>query len=42
MLFIFCNFTFSLSFSSIVISACSCLSTSFLKSLLGSRTEDGG
>ena len=41
MLFIYCNLKFSISFSFIVISACSCLSTSFLKSKSASRIEEG-
>ena len=41
MLFTSCNFKFSVSSSFIVISACSSLSTSFLKSTSGSRIEDG-
>ena len=37
----YCNFRFSVSSSFIVISACSNLSTSFLKSKSGSRIEEG-
>ena len=41
MLFTFCSFQFSVSSSFIVISACSSLSTSFLKSKSGYRIEEG-
>ena len=41
MLFTFCSFKFSVSSNFIVISACSSLSTSFLKSKSGSRIEEG-
>ena len=41
MLFTYCNFKFSVSSSFIVISACCSLSTSFVKSISGSRIEDG-
>ena len=41
MLLTFCIFRFSVSSNFIVISACSSLSTSFLKSKPGSRIEDG-
>ena len=41
MLFTYCNFKFSVSSSFIVISDCSSLSTSFQKSVSGSRFEDG-
>ena len=37
----YCNFIFSVSSTFIVISACSSLSTSFRKSISGSRIEDG-
>ena len=37
----YCNFRFSVSSSFIVISACFSLSTSFRKSRLGSRIEEG-
>ena len=41
MLFTYCNFKFSVSSNFIVISACSSLFTSFLKSKSGSRIEEG-
>ena len=41
MFFTYYNFIFSVSSSFIVISACSSLITSFLKSISGSRIEDG-
>ena len=41
MLFTCCSFRFSVSSSFIVTSACSSLSTSFLKSKHGSRIEEG-
>ena len=41
MLLTYCNLKFSVSSSFIIISACSCLSTSFRKSISGSRNEDG-
>ena len=41
MLFTFYNFKFSVSSNFTVISACSILSTSFLKSISGSQIEDG-
>ena len=41
MFFTYCNFKFSVSSNFIVISACSSLSTSFLKSKSGSRVEEG-
>ena len=41
MLLTYCNFKCSVSSSFIVISACSSLSTSFLKSKSGSRIEEG-
>ena len=41
MLFTYCSFNFSVSFIFVVISACSNLSTSFLKSNSGSRIEEG-
>ena len=37
----YCSFRFSVSSSFIVISACSSLSTNFLKSKSGSRIEEG-
>ena len=37
----YCSFRFSVSSNFIVISACSILSTSFLKSKSGSRIEEG-
>ena len=40
-LLIYCSLRFSVSSSFIVISACSSLSTSFLKSKSGSRIEEG-
>ena len=40
MLFTFCSFKFSVSSKFIVISACSSLFTSFLKSKSGSRNEE--
>ena len=40
-IFTYCNFKFSVSSNFIVISACSSLSTSFLKSKSGSRIEEG-
>ena len=40
MLFTYCNFKFAVSSNFIVISACSSLSTSFLKSKSGSRIEE--
>ena len=41
MLFTYSNFKFSVSYNFIVISACSNFSTSFRKSISGSRIEDG-
>ena len=41
MLFTYCNFRFSVTSSFIVISTCSSLSTSFLKSKSGSWMEEG-
>ena len=41
MLFTYCSFKFSVSSNFIVISICSSLSTSFLKSKFGSRIEEG-
>ena len=41
MLFTYCNLKFSVSSSFIMISACTCLSTSFQKSISGSPNEDG-
>ena len=42
MLFTYCNFKFSVFISNFIkISACSSLSTSFRKSISGSRIEDG-
>ena len=41
MLFTYCNFNFSVSSNFIVISACSSLSTSLLKSISRSQNEDG-
>ena len=41
MLFTNCNFKFSVSSNFIVISTSSSLSTSFLKSISGSRIKDG-
>ena len=41
MLFTYCNSEFSVSSSFIVIFASSSLSTYFLKSILGSRIDDG-
>ena len=41
MLFTYCSFNFSVYFNFVVISACSSLSTSFLKSNSGSRIEEG-
>ena len=41
MLFTYCDFKFSVSSSFILLSACSSLSTTFLKSILGFRNEDG-
>ena len=40
-LFTYCKFKFSVSSDFIVISACSSLSTSFRKSISGSRNDDG-
>ena len=40
-LFTYCSFKFSVSSNFTVISACSSLSTSFLKSKSGSRVEEG-
>ena len=41
MLLTYCNFRFSVSSNFLVISACSSLSTSFLKSKSKSRVEEG-
>ena len=41
MLFTYYNFKFSVSSNFIVILVCSSLSTSFLKSISGSRSKDG-
>ena len=41
MLFAYCSFKFSVSSNVIMISACSSLSTNFLKSKSGSRIEEG-
>ena len=41
MLLTYCSFRFSVSSNFLVISACSSLSTSFLKFKSGSRDEDG-
>ena len=41
MLLTYCSFKFSVSSNFIVISACSSLSTSFIKSKSGSRIEEG-